>query len=331
MSAGSSLPYRLRPNKAVDRELFLALLMRLAPKLGLEKYHYIGLGGPFLEDFRLVHARLGIAKMTCIETEEQVHKRQAFNRPIASIECIHTSLEDYLDETDLETPAIIWFDYTVPRNITTQIERFARTIGTVPIGSVLRVTLNANPTSLGKPDPRELSVEIDGEASEDRAVKPTIQEWRLARLRERLGALFPSGLTAEGMSFKKYGLSLLRVLKLAVENEALSFNDRSIVWALATHYADGQAMITAALVVAPKDDIDIEKLVKGWEFYTTPDAPHRLDLPALSTLERLTMESNGDAEALMGFDLPRSDMGEDPFEVFKKFYRIYPHFSRVEL
>ena len=75
MSTGSSLPYRLRPNKAVDRELFLSLLMRLAPKFALERYHYVGLGGPFLEDFRMIHGRLGIAKMTCIETEEQVHKR----------------------------------------------------------------------------------------------------------------------------------------------------------------------------------------------------------------------------------------------------------------
>ena len=107
MSAGSSLPYRLRPNKAVDRELFLSLLMRLAPRLALEKYHYVGLGGPFLEDFRLIHGRLGIAKMTCIETEEEVHKRQLFNRPIASIECVHKKLEDYLDETDFESPAII--------------------------------------------------------------------------------------------------------------------------------------------------------------------------------------------------------------------------------
>jgi len=331
MSAGSSLPYRLRPNKAVDRELFLALLMRLAPELGLEKYHYIGLGGPFLEDFRLVHARLGIAKMTCIETEEQVHRRQAFNRPIASIECIHTSLEDYLDETYLETPVIIWFDYTEPKSITTQIERFARTVGTIPIGSVLRVTLNANPSSLGSPDPQALSVEIDGEASEDRGVKPTIHEWRLARLKERLGALFPSGLTAKDVSFKRYGLSLLHALKLAVDNEALSFKDRHIVWALATHYADGQAMVTGTLVVAANDDTDIEELVKSWEFYSTPDAPHRLDLPALSTLERLTMESKADAEAVMGFHLPRSDMGENPFDAFKKFYRIYPHFSRVEL
>jgi hypothetical protein len=331
MSAGSSLPYRLRPNKAVDRELFLSLLMRLAPKLALEKYQYVGLGGPFLEDFRLVHARLGISRMTCIETEEEVHKRQLFNRPIASIECVHRTLEDYLDETEFEAPAIVWFDYTEPKGITTQIERFARTIGTVPLGSVLRVTLNANPASLGKPEPKDISVEADGDVSEDRAQKPTVQEWRLARFKERLGALFPSGLTADGMTFRTFGTSLLRALKLAVEKEALSFRDRRVVWALATHYADGQAMVTAALVVCPSDDKAIEELVKGWEFYTTTEAPHRLDLPALSTLERLTMESNGNAESEMGFELPKSDMGENPFEVFKKFYRIYPHFSRVEL
>jgi hypothetical protein len=331
MSAGSSLPYRLRPNKAVDRELFLSLLMRLAPKLALENYHYVGLGGPFLEDFRLIHARLGISKMTCIETEEEVHKRQLFNRPIASIECVHKSLEDYLDETDFDSPAVIWFDYTEPKSITTQIERFARTIGTVPIGSLLRVTLNANPASLGKPESNDISVESEGEVSEDRAQKPTIQEWRLARFKERLGSLFPSGLSADGMNFKSYGSSLLRALKLAVEKEELSFRDRRIVWALATHYADGQAMVTATLVVCQNDDQAIEELLHGWEFYTTIDAAHRLDLPALSTLERLTMESDDDAQTKMGFRLPKSDMGENPFEVFRKFYRIYPHFSRVEL
>jgi hypothetical protein len=331
MSAGSSLPYRLRPNKAVDRELFLSLLMRLAPTLSLETYHYVGLGGPFLEDFRLVHARLGITKMTCIETEEQVHRRQLFNRPIPSIVCAHSKLEDYLDEHDFEEPAIIWFDYTEPKGITTQIERFARTIGTVPIGSILRVTLNANPSSLGNPDPKDLSVEVEGEASEDRAVKPTVQEWRLARFKERLGSLFPNGLTADSMIQKNYGVSLLRALKLAVDNEALSFRDRRIVWALATHYADGQAMVTAALVVCSSNDQTIDPLIKNWEFYSTTDAPHRLDLPALSTLERLTMESTNNATVILNFELPKSDMGENPVEVFKKFYRIYPHFSRVEL
>jgi hypothetical protein len=133
------------------------------------------------------------------------------------------------------------------------------------------------------------------------------------------------------MSFKTYGPSLLRALKLAVEKEMLSFRARRVVWALGTHYADGQAMVTAALVVCATSDTSIEGLVKEWEFYSTPDLPHRLDLPALSTLERLTMESHEDPREKMPFDLPKSDMGEDPFSVFKKFYRIYPHFSRVEL
>lgn len=317
MSAGSSLPYRLRPNKAVDRELFLSLLMRLAPKLALEKYHYVGLGGPFLEDFRMIHGRLGIARMTCIETEDQVHKRQIFNRPVASIECVHKSLEEYLDETDFDAPAIIWFDYTEPKGITNQVERFARTVGSVPIGSVLRVTLNANPGALGRPT---------GNLSE-----AELMEWRLYAFQRRLGSLFPSGLAADGMTQKCFGKSLLYALKLAVEKEVLSFRDRRVVWALATHYADGQAMVTAALVVCEKDDKSVEELVKSWEFYATADVPHRLDLPALSTLERLTMESDVDAKLKMGFNLPESDMGENPFEVFKKFYRIYPHFSRVEL
>lgn len=90
-------------------------------------------------------------------------------------------------------------------------------------------------------------------------------------------------------------------------------------------------MVTVAFVVCAAGDTATEPLVKGWEFHSTPDAPHRLDLPALSTLERLTMKSNDDVKAKMALDLPKSDMGEGPITVFKKFYRIYLHFSRVEL
>lgn len=317
MSAGSSLPYRLRPNKAVDRELFLSLLMRLAPMMRLERHHYVGLGGPFLEDFRLIHARLGVDRRTCLEVEEEVHKRQQFNRPIESIECIHLSLEDYLDGHDFERPAVIWFDYTEPKPIIDQVGRFARTIGEVPIDSVLRITLNANPSSLGKPS----------ENLSERA----LWAWRLEKFRDRLGALFPSDVTADGMETRTYGQSILRAVYLAVEKEVLSHVDRQVVWALSTHYADGQPMVTAALIVCKATETSIERLVKGWGFYSPPDKPLRVDLPALSTLERLTMESNADARAKLGFELPESYLGEDPFGVFKKCYRIYPHFSRVEL
>lgn len=331
MSAGSSLPYRLRPNKAVDRELFLGLLMRLAPYLSLEKYQYVGLGGPFLEDFRLIHGRLGITVMTCVDSDASVHKRQEFNKPIQSIKCVHSTLETFLDATEFESPVVIWFDYTDPGSVGSQVERFSRSIHTVPLFSVLRITLNANPESLGDPEPDEISVPAEGGDFGDAPRKPTMHEWRLSKFRERLGQLFPTELTSDEMTHRKFGKSVLKVLKLAVERVFLHATDRKIIWALATHYKDGQAMATATLIVVPAKDVSLDALVKNWIFFSTPDEPHKLDLPALSTLERLTMESSDDPKTKMGFDLPRSDMGVDPFEVFRKFYRIYPHFSRVEL
>lgn len=344
--SGFSLPYRLRPNKAVDRELFLSLLLRLSPNLGLEKYHYVSLGGPFLEDFRLVHSRIGIGrkknrrtvgKLTCIESELEVHKRQRFNRPVAAIKCVHSTLETYLNQTTFKTPVIIWFDYTAPKSVASHIQCFADTIVTVPVRSVLRVTLNGNPTALGggeEPSGMDLSVETDSGISADRAQKPTKTEWRLDQFKQRMGTLVPAGLSAEAMTHKKYGRTLLNVLKLAVEKQALSFTDRQVVWALSTHYADDQPMVTATLIVVPLGDKVTEKVVKGWEFYSTPDEPHQIELPALSSLERLTMEANISARKKLGFDLKKitdSKLGVDPIGVFEKFYRLYPHFSRVEL
>jgi len=328
MSKGASLPYRLRPNKAVDRELFLGLLSRLAPSLDLEDYRYVGLGGPFLEDFRLLHARLGINDLVSVEIEESVHRRQHFNRPIDRIECVHSTLEDYIDGTDFDKPVIIWFDYTVPLEVTEQIERFARTVVEVPLNSILRITLNANPESLGKPEAGEIAVQLAGVKS---STQKTLQEWRLDRLRERLGTLFPSDLKPEDMTRKRYGTSLLKTLHIAVEKEVLNFTDRRAAWVLATHYADGQPMVTATLVVAPKDDMSIEPLLEKWEYSSSPDVPLVVDMPALSTLERLTMESCDNPQEKLGFELPKSDMGEDPYLSFKRFYRFFPHFSRVEL
>ena len=55
MSAGTSRhpPYHLRPNKAIDRFLLVDLL-RHVPYEERKRYEYIGLGGPFLEDFKIM-------------------------------------------------------------------------------------------------------------------------------------------------------------------------------------------------------------------------------------------------------------------------------------
>lgn len=322
MSAASSLPYKLRPNKAVDRELFLSLLVRVSAILGIESYRYIGLGGAFLEDFRLIHAKTGIADMVCVDSEEAVHLRQKFNRPVDSIECIYSTLEDYIDTTDFTKPVVIWFDYTDPSKVTEQIERFGRTIGEVPLGSILRITLNANPGSLGMPKPGEIKQTVGGKE---------LYQWRLARFHERMGMMFPADVTADGMAKKTFGTSILKALYLSVEKAVLAIPDRKVTWALATHYADGQAMVTATLFVLDKDNKTVQPVVDSWNFKSTPLDPLKVDMPTLSTIERLTMESYPDARVRMGYDLPASELEEDPFDAFRRFYRVFPHFARVDL
>lgn len=330
MSAASSVSYKLRPNKAVDRELFLSLLSRLGAYLKVEKYKYIGLGGPLLEDFRLLHARIGIRDMDCIEIEENVHKRQKFNKPIESIACIHSSLEDYLAGNDFVKPVVLWLDYTDPRSIQKQIETFSNQVIELPICSIIRITLNANPSSLGKPDVKDLAVNLPG-VKTPTAGKPTELEWRLGRFKERLADYYPADLTPDDMMHRNFGKSLLKALRLAVEKTVLDARDRKVAWALATNYSDGQSMVTATLIVASSDDTEIESILENWEFTSIPQAPLVLDLPALSTLERLTMESCENPREKLGYDLPKSDMNEDPFLTFKRFYRVFPHFSRIDI
>lgn len=319
MSTASSLPYRLRPNKAVDRELFLALLGRLAAHLNIENYTYIGMGGPYLEDFRLIHAKLGIDKLVCVEVEEQVHLRQLFNRPIEAIECVNDSFEDYLDSTEFDGPVVIWFDYTDPKAITDQIERFSRSIGEVPVGSILRVTLNAAPSSLGN------------QSDAEKVTGKDLQEWRMDRFKERMGTMFPSETKPEGMTFQNFGNTILKALFVAVERVGVNFKDRKVVWALATHYADGQPMVTASLIIVDREDVTTGELVGKWKYFSTPSNPLKIDMPALSTKERILMESSQSPEDVLRYELPTSDLGQNPFEAFRRFYRVFPHFARVDL
>lgn len=333
MSIASSLPYQLRPNKAVDRELFLSLLSRLAALLRLEDYTYIGLGGPFLEDFRLIHSRLGIGKMISVEAEEAVHKRQLFNRPVPGVECRHSTLEDFIDATDFEVPVILWFDYTDPKALTKQIARFAETVTSIPEYSIMRITMNADPGSLGQPDKGETQPAPHGVKDESDG-RPTLYEWRLNQFRNRMGAQYPGDTQPAEMERTQFGRPLLRALHLAVSAELQNCPGKTVSWLLATHYADGQIMVTATILVLPNDphltQIAIN-FVKDWQFYSTPQAPLVLDMPVISARERLTLEAHQGRNAEMDYALPDSKFGGDPVESFKRFYRVFPHFTKVDL
>jgi hypothetical protein len=327
MSDGASVAYRLRPNKAVDRELFLSLLVRLAAELRIEKYAYIGLGGAFLEEFRLIHARTGISRMTCIERNLEVHKRQKFNRPIATVECVHGSLDEYLDSSEHETPVVVWLDYTSPDEMQSQIDCFCRQLARLPIRSVVRLTLNANPSSLGTPKPDEF---VQSPFGTKTSSLPTLQEWRLQKLRERL-SYCPSSISPTQLETKAFGPTLLEIVKLSLEKYLEGVFDRKVIWAFATHYSDGQPMVTATAIIADKSDTTIEPIVNEWEFREENNDLIVIDLPALSTRERLHLEASDDAKNCLDYALPKSSLKTDTLARFSRLYRVFPHFATVDL
>ena len=147
MSAGS-IPYHLRPNKAVDRLLFLELCTRLAPALGIEAngYSYVGFGGPQMEDFRLLHEKFPQMSMLCIEHLENVIPRQKFNCPHTQVNFLEEAKRsgDWLKDWIPSEPVVLWFDYALKSERKEQFNEFQTLLSCAPIGSLLRMTMNAD-------------------------------------------------------------------------------------------------------------------------------------------------------------------------------------------
>jgi hypothetical protein len=89
-------------------------------------------------------------------------------------------------------------------------------------------------------------------------------------------------------------------------------------------------MVTATAMVVDEANSEIEKILNGWEFNSGPASPLVLDLPALSTMERLALEQGNTSKEDLGFSLPKTLLKEDAFESFKKYYRVFPQFARID-
>jgi hypothetical protein len=90
-------PYHLRVNKAVDRFMLIEILDTLARELGsLQDYKYYGLGGPFLEDFRLMSEHFTDLPLVSVESSEHTHRRQKFHRCAKNITLRKESVQSFL-------------------------------------------------------------------------------------------------------------------------------------------------------------------------------------------------------------------------------------------
>ena len=145
--SGTSIPYHLRTNKAIDRDIFFELLGRLKLPETIQNYNYISLGGPMLEDLRLLHQRMNMNKLTSLEKDSAVLTRQEFNKPYSCISCKKSSTNEYINQLNPSSPSIIWLDYT-KTNWSTQFQECHTLLSKLNVFDVIKISLNANPDSL---------------------------------------------------------------------------------------------------------------------------------------------------------------------------------------
>jgi hypothetical protein len=89
--------------------------------------------------------------MTSLEKNPEVVKRQEFNRPLSSLLLKDKTSGEFLNEFDFDEPSIVWFDYTVPKELGIQLAEIELLVRKLNAGDVFKITLNAAPESLGKP------------------------------------------------------------------------------------------------------------------------------------------------------------------------------------
>ena len=332
--SGEDIPYQLRPNKFIDRQIFIDLLCRLVPAMGSNRYVYISMGGKHLVDHTAVYRHVGITKLFSFDLNGATVARQSVNKPIDSAVCqelssgnLASAMDGILAGFEGATNVVVWLDYTNPHDRLTQLQELIEIAKRLQVGDIVRVTLNANLGSLDGPK---------GSGSWKSDGFGTPQEYRSARLKDQLGELVPVDVVSVGDD--DFPSVLSRCIGMAFSQVESERSDVSFMPVLNTTYRDGQRMVTVTCIVRPRKNSDgglpnlnSWNLIPGdWGQVTAIAAPDLSIREKLRIDEHLSLDV-GVIAGKLGFDLGSSP--ERSLEVitsYKQLHRYYPSFHHVD-
>lgn len=329
---GEQVAYNLRPNKFVERQLFVELLTKVCTEPP-EQYVYVSLGGPQLEDQRLVHQRLGLKKLVSLEADSVIHKRQLFNRRPFFIKCWHKSTEEFVKDFDnftnsySEEEFIIWLDYAEASARREQVIEYETLLNKLKDGDLIKITMNANPKTLG---------EIrSGENHED------AQKRRVEVLQEQLEDYLPETPEHTEMTNSGFAPILCSVIETA-SLKAVEDDSRSQPIPLAAFvYQDGpHQMLTVTVRRTPKREVDsfCENIQsQGWKYLPSNwKKVTKINVPNLTITERVYIEKLlfSECNKQIHDKLPfrfheNSEKSLEILEEYAAHYRRYPSYFEV--
>lgn len=330
--SGTSVPYHLRPNKFVERQLFLELIDCLGHVYSLEDYAYVSLGGRFLEDFKLVHARFGLRRLYSLESDPVTHERQVFNRPLAIIQCLNESTSDFIARFDELAASegiekfIVWLDYTSPGERQGQLQDFQTLVSKLTAGDVVKITLNASVRTLDRG-------EDEHEARERN---------RLNALRQTLGDYFPPGAWSErDVNARGLATILANSARKAALDAMEGSSGLTILPLAVFRYNDAfHQMLTVTTIIleeTAKDEFLDNSGLREWGFLSSSwDEVREIAVPDLSLKERLTIDEGLFLDSLeelhdkLGFKLDgKNSKSLQSLAQYYRHYRRYPSFVRA--
>ena len=319
---GGDLPYRLRPAKFVDRELFADLIGQVVAREGRDGWVYISMAGEHLVDIQAVYRRSGISKFYAFDRENRTVERQRFNRNLPSIWFGHhasTALADQLDKivgmTGAEK-AIIWLDFTGTGRRREQIDDFVATLGKLAPGDICRITLD-----VGNHFYAELRDQWAPEEFKDKPPHVKVA----AGYREALAPYCdPSVDSLDRTALAKELIACVgRACPLAADRPSGRVR---FVPLLLTCYGDGSSMITATV----RCEYEKKPLSppSGWEWQPKDWSDvQTVRADVLSTRERAVIDTRLDDVVDACAELPFLD--DSTVESYVRFHRYQPNFQNV--
>lgn len=314
-------PYHLRTNKAVDRFMLVEAIRCLGLPSEIAQYTYYGLGGPYLEEFRLLHESFPeMTNMISIEQDAQTYKRQRFHNPCKRIQLRHSDVRSFLAEYDSRNrKSIFWLDF--PGLEYAHFADFMSLLGKVTADSIVKITLRAEPS------------DYVGRNKKD-------QQEKDEEFRAKFGAILPSSDVAPPPQLERFAHLLQDMVQVAAQ-QALPAETGYVFQPISSFcYKDGDGIFTLTGIVCQRRRLkQTRKLFSPWRFANLNWArPKRIDVPFLSTKERLHLQKHLPCERDAGRRLLRVlryRIDDDRrravtrLKQYADFYRYYPHFVRA--
>lgn len=325
MASGETIPYQLRPNKYIDRQIFMELLSKIVSYKAHGNYVYISMGGKHLVDLEAVYRKIGVSNLYSFDGNSDVVERQHCNLPHFKAVCenLHSSalagsIDGIMAKFQPAEHMIVWMDYTNANRLA-QLQEFGELLKRCRPGDVARITMNAHSPTLNTADWEKL-----GFASPAHKLAYS--------LRDQIGEYLPAEISA--LKKEEFPQALAGAIKM-VASAASSETNLEFIPILLSSYADGQRMFTAT-VLTVEEGHKLPSGLEGWEFLAKNwSRVLEISVPDLSIREKVLIDKHlakGPAAIIKAAKFkPISELDEAKIALqsYKKLHRFYPTFQAI--